>query len=504
MRYAIFSDVHGNWQAWQAVCADLRAQSADIIVCLGDVIGYGPDPQRVLDDLRRLSGQLLLGNHEAAALGQLDLEIFSPEARRGAEWTATQLDADARMFLGGLPVIIEGDDLLFVHAEPVAPEAWGYVETRADAQLCFLATPQRLTFVGHTHVPEVFTLQPDGRVIQAQPAALTLAAGARYLVNVGSVGDPRDGTAQASYGLYDDGAQTLEFRRVAFDLEALTRALQQHPQLAMPAFATGRGRAAATGERQHALRVPKVSAIPIRIAANRVCLKLKRDLTPAQAGQPAAASQPTYPPSARPIVTVTPKPRRRRTSAAAFLSLAAVLLTAAVIVYVKMRGVRTRPAQQAVRLPPAPEAARPPPAPEATRPPLAPENVLTLTAQAAVLKGKTIRLEKPNALPPHIGFWSLSTDTISWIVPVQRPGQYDVTMVYALARNNGAENFEISCANAILRGRMPPTGSWITFQSAKIGGLALPAGVHQLTIKGKGRIRGGVMNLRSVSLQRVP
>ncbi|MCX7009718.1 MAG: metallophosphoesterase family protein, partial [Kiritimatiellaeota bacterium] len=183
-----------NWQAWYAVREDLRTQLADVVICLGDVVGYGPHPQGVLKDVRQCCDSVLMGNHEAAAIGQLDLEIFNPVARRAAEWTATQLDEEEKSYLGQLPLVLEDGDLLFVHAEPVAPDEWGYVETAADAQVCFQATDKRMMFVGHTHLPEVFTLRPDGQVTQTQPVELTLEAGARYLVNVGSVGEPRDGS----------------------------------------------------------------------------------------------------------------------------------------------------------------------------------------------------------------------------------------------------------------------------------------------------------------------
>ena len=468
MRYAIFSDIHANWQAWCAVRTDLRAQGAATAICLGDVIGYGPSPLRVLRDVRQCCDNVLFGNHEAAALGQLDLDIFTPEARRAAEWTATQLDGDARRFLGELPMVIEDEDILFVHAEPVAPEAWGYVETSADALACFQATQARLIFVGHTHFPEVFTLRPAGVVTQTQPAELTLDAGARYLVNVGSVGDPRDGTAQASYCLYDTATRKLKWRRVPFDLDALANEVRQRPQLELPWFLQERG--AATARRIHAIRVPMVAATPIRITASRARMKVNLSRMQALASPAGPTTRPAVPPAAAPAVHPSPPrpPRKAGHKGIFFIGLVlAALLAAAAFVYLRTAG------------------------------------TITLTAQQAALAGRTIRLEKKDNLPVHIAFWSQPADAVTWTVPVQRAGTYAITFVYALAPRAGASSFDLRCGSTRLLAQLPTTGSWYTFRSAEIGRIALAAGTQTLVIRANGRIAGGLMNLRAVKLHRV-
>jgi len=470
MRYAIFSDIHANWQAWCAVRTDLRAQGAATAICLGDVIGYGPSPLRVLRDVRQCCDNVLFGNHEAAALGQLDLDIFTPEARRAAEWTATQLDGDARRFLGELPMVIEDEDILFVHAEPVAPEAWGYVETSADALACFQATQARLIFVGHTHFPEVFTLRPAGVVTQTQPAELTLDAGARYLVNVGSVGDPRDGTAQASYCLYDTATRKLKWRRVPFDLDALANEVRQRPQLELPWFLQERG--AATARRIHAIRVPMVAATPIRITASRARMKVNLSRMQALASPAGPTTRPAVPPAAasRPPLLQPPRKAGRKSGRKGvfFIGLIlAALLAAAAFVYLRTAG------------------------------------TITLTAQQAALAGRTIRLEKKDNLPVHIAFWSQPADAVTWTVPVQRAGTYTITFVYALAPRAGASGFELRCGSTRLIAQVQHTASWYTFRSAEIGTISLAAGTQTLVIRANGRIAGGLMNLRAVKLHRV-
>jgi diadenosine tetraphosphatase ApaH/serine/threonine PP2A family protein phosphatase len=490
MRYALVSDIHANWPAWCAVRDDLRAQQVDAVVCLGDVVGYGPSPQRVLADVRLCCDQLLLGNHEAAALGRLDLSIFNDGARRAAEWTATQLDDEAKTFLGQLPMVAEDEDLLFVHADPVAPEAWGYVESCKDAEACFAATTQRLIFVGHTHVPEVFAQRATGAVAQLPPATLALEAGVRYLVNVGSSGEPRDGTPQATYCIYDGAAQRLEFRRVAFDLLALRAELKLQPQLDLPWFLQEHAPAAGTAKRAYAIRVAKVATAPIRVSANRVCMQVRRT----QVLPVAPAVAPTKP---NPIAAAAAQRRRTIWTAAIFFISAVCLFGIAAGVYFwPTSGVPavavTAPAPPAT----AEVSAPPPPVPR-----VAP--VIVLPATKAQLKGRQIKLEKHDNLPLYVAFWNQPSDTVSWRLLVGRAGRYIVSLVYGLDPHAGGNGFEVTCGKYKLSytTRLKSTGSWYTFDFAMIGQLELPAGPATVVIKPLGKINGGLMNLREIRLQ---
>ncbi|NIP95732.1 MAG: metallophosphoesterase family protein, partial [Akkermansiaceae bacterium] len=153
MRYAIFSDIHGNRQAWEAIRADMKALEAQVFVCLGDVVGYGPCPREVLRGIRSCTGNMVVGNHDAAAAGLMDASVFNPVARRAIEWTRDQLDEESLTFLAGMPMAIESGPLLFVHAEIVEPGRYGYIDDVATAKENFAASDHHITFVGHTHRP---------------------------------------------------------------------------------------------------------------------------------------------------------------------------------------------------------------------------------------------------------------------------------------------------------------------------------------------------------------
>lgn len=498
MRYALVSDIHANWPAWCAVRDDLRAQQADAVVCLGDVVGYGPSPQRVLADVRQCCDQLLLGNHEAAALGRLDLSIFNDSARRAAEWTATQLDDESKAFLNQLPMVAEDEDLLFVHADPVAPEAWGYVETCKDAEAGFAATTQRLIFVGHTHIPEVFAQRASGEVALLPPSDLALEAGVRYLVNVGSSGEPRDGTTQATYCLYDSATQRLEFRRVAFDLPALRAELQRQPQLDLPWFLQERAPAAGADQRVHAIRVAKVATAPIRISANRVRVQVRRtQLLPAAPAVAPAQGERT------PAETAATQRRRA-------IWLAALFFTGAVLLFGVAAGVYFWPGTAApaiavtVPAPSAPAAAVVSATPLAPPPVPRPRPVIVLPATKAQLKGRQIKLERHDNGLPYVAFWNLASDTVTWHLQVGRAGRYTVSLVYGLPPYAGASGVEVSCGRSKLRytERLKSTGSWFVFDFATLGPLDLPAGPATVVVKAIGRISGGgLMNLRELRLQ---
>ncbi|MFP6859014.1 MAG: LamG-like jellyroll fold domain-containing protein [Roseibacillus sp.] len=221
MRYAIFSDVHANRQAWKAVLADTLQQRADTLVCLGDVVGYGPKPLAVLTAVREVTPNFVLGNHDAAACGRLDSSIFNERARIVIEWTRDQLDEEALQFLEQVPLQMDGSEIQFVHAEVMEPGEFGYVDGIGSADLNLKAMTSPIGFLGHTHLPMAFTMpRKGGQVTQLPPLDFDVERGRRYLVNVGSVGEPRTTDVRASYVIYDDVERRVYYRKVAFDVEA--------------------------------------------------------------------------------------------------------------------------------------------------------------------------------------------------------------------------------------------------------------------------------------------
>lgn len=220
MRYAIVSDIHANLEAWQRILEDIHATGADTLVCLGDIVGYGPKPQETVDLLRRDCANFVLGNHDAAVTGQLDTSPFNDQARAVVEWTRGKLQPETIEFLSQMPLSIESEDALFVHAEVEEPGRFFYIEDPEEARASFAATPHRIIFLGHTHHPTAFDLSPEGDVIQVEDQDFQMEDGHRYLVNVGSAGEPRNPEdLRARYVIYDSDQRQVEFRRVPFDAE---------------------------------------------------------------------------------------------------------------------------------------------------------------------------------------------------------------------------------------------------------------------------------------------
>lgn len=225
MRYAILSDIHANLQAWQAVLTDIASLRIDTILCLGDVLGYGPNPAEVLQSVHQHVDALALGNHDAALCGLLDPARFNQRARLLLDWTRTQVSPVATQFLAAQPLVLCGRDFRCAHGDFAAPGAFNYVIEAAEARPSWRAVSEPLLFVGHSHLPGIFVLGASGMPHLLPPQDFVLENGKRYLVNVGSVGYPRDADVRACYCVYDETAQTVLWRRIPFDLDAHGAAL---------------------------------------------------------------------------------------------------------------------------------------------------------------------------------------------------------------------------------------------------------------------------------------
>jgi diadenosine tetraphosphatase ApaH/serine/threonine PP2A family protein phosphatase len=222
VRYAVFSDIHGNLEALETVLEDAVRHRPDAYLCLGDIVGYGPDPNECVARVQALGGDAIAGNHDRAALGGADLEMFSPLARTAIEWTMTVLSDETRRFLAALPLRLETPTFLAVHGSPRDPVD-EYILDLPTALAVFNDSPFRLCLVGHSHVPGAFVLRSDGRVsarglTPGEPVRLT--RGSRYIVNVGSVGQPRDGDPRTSYLLLDASSLTATLRRLRYPITA--------------------------------------------------------------------------------------------------------------------------------------------------------------------------------------------------------------------------------------------------------------------------------------------
>lgn len=267
MRYAVISDLHANRQAWQSVLADITSCRVDAIICLGDVVGYGPSPQWVLDQVRQWCAAVVVGNHDAAACGRMDASIFNDEAQAVVEWTRGRIDADGQRFLNELPAAVGDDEALFVHAEVIDPERFGYITEAQVAAENLAACRHRLVFVGHTHEQALF-VERGGVVYECAAKDFELVEGCRYLVNVGSVGEPRNPEdLRARYVIFDSATGQVNFRAVNFDFRGYREDLDREGLPVVPYFLQA---CEANVAARQALEVPREAAmrlIPISEAA---------------------------------------------------------------------------------------------------------------------------------------------------------------------------------------------------------------------------------------------
>ncbi len=220
MRYAIFSDLHANRQALNAVLTDIRVTGADRLICLGDFVGYGPAPAETLEIAYTRIDHFVLGNHDAVIAERLSSDCFRDEAKRIIDWTAGQLDSSSYELFNRLPLVLRDDCFSCAHAEFSAPAVFNYIFDDSAALTSFNAAAEQLLFTGHSHVPGLFVLGASGVPHWLEPLDFGLEEGKRYLVNVGSVGQPRDNDVRASYVIFDTEENSLFFRKVPFDIDA--------------------------------------------------------------------------------------------------------------------------------------------------------------------------------------------------------------------------------------------------------------------------------------------
>ena len=226
MRIAVLSDIHANLAALDAVRAELP-DALDETWVLGDIVGYGPQPNEVIRALQEMGARSVLGNHDGAAIGTVDHEDFNPEARAAIVWTAGVVDPNARSYLATLPEVRRDGELTAVHGSPRDP-VWEYITGPGVAAANLDAFETRICLFGHTHLPVVFHAD-DGRmqVVAATPDAPIRINAGRALVNPGSVGQPRDGNPAAAFAVMDTEQGVVEFRRVRYDIDRTQRLMRQ-------------------------------------------------------------------------------------------------------------------------------------------------------------------------------------------------------------------------------------------------------------------------------------
>ncbi len=219
MKWAILSDVHGNLEAFRAVIQDLRNQGAEGVAFVGDVVGYGANPNECQALLRELTDWVVAGNHDYGAVGLTDIEAFNPQAEAAILWTREKLSRENIAYLRNLPLFQQKEGIMLVHASPNEPGEWNYIQTYPEAEEGFRKMTGDLAFVGHSHHPMVLAKEGRGGVKVLDHEEATLEKGVRYIINVGSVGQPRDGDSRAAYGLYDHGSRKYILKRISYDVQ---------------------------------------------------------------------------------------------------------------------------------------------------------------------------------------------------------------------------------------------------------------------------------------------
>jgi len=227
MLLGILSDIHANAPALEACIAALDPLKVDRLVILGDVVGYGPDPEAVTQRVAGLAAAgaiCLMGNHDAAATGEKS--SMNDAAAAAIAWTKPRLSEGSRSFLAALPMTATLEDVLFVHADASHPEDWIYVTDAAAAMQSLLAAKQRVTFCCHVHRPQIYCLTATAKVIAHTPVtgtAVPFSPQRQWLAVAGAVGQPRDGNPAASFLTYDTGSREVTFHRISYDYESVSQ-----------------------------------------------------------------------------------------------------------------------------------------------------------------------------------------------------------------------------------------------------------------------------------------
>ena len=215
MKYAILGDIHANLEALDAVLKDAGERGASHYACTGDVVGYNADPKACLQRLRALKCTVVQGNHDYYAASNESMELFTPMAQKSIRWTRKQLSLLERRYLRQLPMIVDIENFTIVHSSLNNPPRWNYIFTTKAAEANFRNQFNSVCFFGHTHVPLAFV--KDQSIDKGFYETLDIHPGCQYLINVGSVGQPRDRNPLAAYVIYDLEKQTVTMHRVEYE-----------------------------------------------------------------------------------------------------------------------------------------------------------------------------------------------------------------------------------------------------------------------------------------------
>lgn len=217
MKIAYISDIHSNLEALETALREITRLEVDRIYCLGDIVGYGADPNACVELIRESTQGAIAGNHDFAAVGLTSTKHFNSFAQQAIQWTDKQLSEDNRQYIKNLPLTLSNDSVFCVHSTPITPEKWGYIFSREDANRHLEAFDEPICFIGHSHIPAIFESKDK----------------ARCIVNIGSVGQPRDRDPRLSFVIFD--TDTVEFERVRLEYD-VEKAAAKIRKVELPEF----------------------------------------------------------------------------------------------------------------------------------------------------------------------------------------------------------------------------------------------------------------------------
>lgn len=223
MRYAIFSDIHANLEGLHAVIDAYKKESIDKYLCVGDVVGYAANPKECIDIVKETAVIVVAGNHDWGSVDLFSLDYFNPVAYQAILWTKSALDEKGRYFLASLKLIYKNEDLTLVHGTLNNPQEFDYMINEYIAQESFRLTETNICFVGHSHVAGIFVKDKYEHIHYSEDNNIDIKEENKYIINVGSVGQPRDGNAHAAYCVYDTNKRKLWIKRVRYDIETARR-----------------------------------------------------------------------------------------------------------------------------------------------------------------------------------------------------------------------------------------------------------------------------------------
>lgn len=224
MRYAVISDIHGNAEALRAVLDDIESRDIDVVLCLGDIVGYYPDPELCVELVRQYAAYSVAGNHDYAAIGRIDTNNFTCYAFEAMEWTKKMLSEESKKYLSLLPMSVKMDGMLFTHSSPASPASFIYIFPNSEKAIleAFSSMVHHINFIGHAHWPFIMT-QEDLQIIRCQEKNIEIYSDGYYLINVGSVGQPRNFDHSSSYAVFDTDLSLISLIAVEYDYTVTQR-----------------------------------------------------------------------------------------------------------------------------------------------------------------------------------------------------------------------------------------------------------------------------------------